>query len=84
MVGSGRNSVSSNFYVLVTCKYEKDPIKTAEKTWIHRFPQNESMEIFSGAQGQLNSYIVVGSGLTSNSFKLECMSLLPASMKIIR
>ena len=24
-------------HVIITCKYEKDPIKTAEKKWQHRF-----------------------------------------------
>ena len=32
------------------CKYEKDPIKTAEKTWRHRFHHYKSMEIFSNAR----------------------------------
>ena len=38
-------------YVLVTCEYGKEPIKTAEKTRIHSFSNYNS--IFSDAQGQL-------------------------------
>ena len=52
--------------VKVTCKYKKDPIKTAEKKWQHRFPHYKSMGYFSDAQGQLTPQSVVGSGRTSN------------------
>ena len=40
--------------------------------------------LFLDAQGQVTLWFVVGSGQISNSFKLFCMSLLPASMKRIR
>ena len=52
--------------VKVTCKYKKDPIKTAEEKWQHRFPHYKSMGYFSDAQGQLTPQAVVGSGRTSN------------------
>ena len=31
------HSFQAPMYVIVTCKYEKDPIKTAEKKWQHCF-----------------------------------------------
>ena len=39
---------------------------------------------FLDAKGQLTPKSVVGSGRNSNSYKLLCMSLLPASMKRIQ
>ena len=57
--------------------------KTAEKMWWRSFPHYKSMGIFSDAQGQLTLLSVVGSGRISNSCKLLCMSLLPASIKRI-
>ena len=39
-------------YVIVTCKYENDPIKTAEEKWQHRFSNYKSMGSFSDAQGR--------------------------------
>ena len=64
--------------VLVTCKYEKDPIK------------NESARVdttlysnFSDAQGQITLVLVSVSGRNLNSSKLSCMSLLPARMRMI-
>ena len=61
--------------VLVTCKNEEDPI------------QNEGAKVFttlyrhfSDAQGQ---ELVVVSGRNLNSFKLSCMSSLPARMRMI-
>ena len=58
--------------------------KTAEKTWWCSFPHCKSMGIFSDTQGQLTPLSVVGCSRISNSCKLLCMSLLPASMKRIR
>ena len=58
--------------------------KTAEKMWWRSFRHYKSMGIFSDAQGQLTLLSVVGSGWISNSCKLLCMSLLPASIKRIR
>ena len=41
-------------YVLITCKYEKDPIKNSqENVMTFVFPNYKSMGIFSDAQGQL-------------------------------
>ena len=39
--------------VLITCKYEKDPIKNSGENVITLFPHYKSMGIFSYAQGQL-------------------------------
>ena len=59
--------------------------KTAEKKWQNRFPHYKSMcFFFSDAQGQLTPQSVVGSGRTSNSSKLSCMSSLPVSINKIR
>ena len=67
--------------VLITCKNEEDPIKN----------QNEGDRVFttlyincSDAQGQITLESVVVFGRNSNSFKLSCMSLLPARMKMIQ
>ena len=63
-------------HVIITCKYEKDRIKNSrEKVATPFFP--------------LQPYLlpwkpVVGSGQISNSSKLSCMSVFPASMKWIR
>ena len=40
-------------YVLITCKYEKDPIKNSRENMMTSFFPYNSMEIFSYAQGQL-------------------------------
>ena len=60
--------------VLITCKNEADPIKNEGARAFTTLYIN-----FSDAQGQ----IVVVSGRYTNSFKLSCMPLLPARMKII-
>ena len=39
--------------------------------------------IFSDAQGQITLELVVVSGQNLNSFKLPCLSLLPARMRMI-
>ena len=64
--------------VLVTCKYEEDPIK------------NEGARVdttlyskFSDAQGQITLVLVSVSGRNLNSSKLSCMSLLPARIRMI-
>ena len=69
--------------ITVTCKYEKDPIKTAEKNWQLVFPIIILWGFFSNAKGQLTPQSVVGSGRILNCSKLSCMSTLPASMKSI-
>ena len=65
--------------VLVTCKNEEDLVK------------NEGARVFttsyinfSDAQGQITLESVVVSGQNLNSFKLSCMSLSPARMKMIQ
>ena len=40
-------------YVLITCKYEKDPIKNSRENVMTSFFPYKSMGIFSDAQGQL-------------------------------
>ena len=39
---------------------------------------------FSDVQGQINLELVVVSGRNFNSFKLSCMSSLPARMRLIK
>ena len=61
--------------VLVTCKYEEDPIKnrgTRVSTTLYI--------IFSDAQGQITLELVVVSGRNLNTPKLSCMSSLPSRM----
>ena len=64
--------------VLVTCKYEKDPIKNEGARVFTTLYSN-----FSDALGQITLELVVVSGRSLNSFKLLCMSLLPARMRMI-
>ena len=64
--------------VLVTCKYEKDPIKNEGARVDTKLYSN-----FSDAQGQITLVLVSVSGLNLNSSKLSCMSLLPARMRMI-
>ena len=64
--------------VLVTCKYEEDPIKNEgarvdTKLYSH----------FSDAQGQITLELVSVSGRNLNSSKLSCMSSLPSRMRMI-
>ena len=54
-------------YVIITCKYEKDPIKNSRKKWRHRFSHYKHMRIFSDVQGQLTPQSVVLGGRNSNS-----------------
>ena len=55
--------------VLVTCKYEEDPIK------------NEGARVVT--TGQITLVLVSVSGRNLNSSKLSCMPLLPARMRMI-
>ena len=60
-------------YVIVTCNYEKDPIKNSEEkaaTVLLRFSHYKSMRILSDAHGQLTP--VVGSSKISNSHACHC------------
>ena len=64
--------------VLVTCKIEEDPIKHEGARVFKTLYSN-----FSDAQGQITMELVVVSGRNLNSFKLSCMSLLPARMRMV-
>ena len=64
--------------VLVTCKYEEDPIKNEGARVVTTLYSN-----FSDAQGQITLVLVSVSGRNLNSSKLSCMSLLPARMRKI-
>ena len=64
--------------VLVTCKYEEDPIKNKGARVVTTLYSN-----FSDAQGQITLVLVSVSGQNLNSFKLSCMSSLPARMRMI-
>ena len=65
-------------YVLVTCKYEEDPIKNEGARVVTTLYSN-----FSDAQGQITLVLVSVSGPNLNSSKLSCMSSLPARMRMI-
>ena len=64
--------------VLVTCKYEDDPIKNEDDRVDTTLYSN-----FSDAQGQITLVLVSVSGRNLNSSKLSCMSSLPARMRMI-
>ena len=64
--------------VLITCKYEEDPIKNEGARVLTKLNIN-----FSDTQGQITLVLVVESGRNFNSFKLSCMSSLPARMRMI-
>ena len=64
--------------VLVTCKYEKDPIKNEGARVVTTLYSN-----FSDVQGQITLVLVSVSGRNVNSSKLLCMSSLPARMRMI-
>ena len=64
--------------VLVTCKYEEDPIKNEGARVFTTLYSN-----FSDAQGQITLELVVVSGRNFKSFQLSCMSTLPARMRMI-
>ena len=64
--------------VLVTCKYEEDPIKNEGARVVTTLNSN-----FSDAHGQITLVSVSVSGRKLNSSKLPCMSSLPARMRMI-
>ena len=64
--------------VLVTCKYEEDPIKNEGARVVTTLYSN-----FSDTQGQITLVLVSVSGRNLNSSKLSCMSSLPARMRMI-
>ena len=64
--------------VLVTCKYEEDPIKNrGARVFTTLYVK------FSDVQGQITLESVVVSGRNLNSSKLSCMSSLPVRMRMI-
>ena len=64
--------------VLVTCKYEEDPIKNEGARVVTTLYSN-----FSDAQVQVTLVLVSVSGRNLNSSKLSCMSSLRARMRMI-
>ena len=64
--------------VLITCKYEEDPIKNEGARVDTTLYSN-----FSDPQGQITLMLVSVSGRNLNSSKLSCMSSLPAKMRMI-
>ena len=64
--------------VLITCKYEEDPIKNRGARVFTTLYLN-----FSDAQGQITPESVVVSSRNLNSSELSCMSSLPARMRMI-
>ena len=64
--------------VLVTCKYEEDPIKNEGARVDTTLYSN-----FSDAQEQITLLLVSVSGPNLNSSKFSCMSSLPARMRMI-
>ena len=65
--------------VLITCKYEEDPIKNEGARVVTTLYIN-----ISDAQGQITLVLVVVSGRNLKSSKLSCMSSLPARMRMIK
>ena len=79
LVRSGRISKSSEILlILVTCKYEEDPIKNEGARVLTTLNIN-----FSDAQEQITLKLVVVSCRNLNSSKLSCMSFLSARMRMI-
>ena len=64
--------------VLVTCKYEEDPIRNEGARVVTTLYSN-----LSDAQGQITLVLVSVYGRNLNTSKLSCMSLLPARMRMI-
>ena len=64
--------------VLITCKYEKDPIKNEGTRVLTTLYIN-----FSNAQGQITLMLAVVSSQNLSSSELSCMSSLPARMRMI-
>ena len=64
-------------YVLVTYKNKKDQMKNEHAGVV------KTIQFISDAQEQLTLSLVVSCGRKSNSFKLLCLSLLPARMRKI-
>ena len=58
--------IQALIHVLITCKYEKNPIKNSGENVMTSFPHYKSMGIFRDAQGQLTPQSLVRSGRISN------------------
>ena len=68
--------IQALMYIIVTCKYEMNPIKNVR--------ENVMTPFFPTVNISVASKPVVASGRISNLFKLLCMSSLPANMKRIQ
>ena len=66
-------------YVIITYKYEKDPIKKSREKVETSFSHDKPKGIFLNVKGQLTPQSMVQSGRYSNLSELSCMSSLPAS-----
>ena len=69
--------------VLVTSKFDEDPIKNERASLETLFSHYKSIGNFPEAQGQLTPNSVVQTGRNSNLSEILCMSSLPASLKRI-
>ena len=76
--------IQALIHVLITCKYEKNPIKNSGENVMTSFSPLKVYGDFPDAQGQLTPQSLVRSGRTLNSSEMLWMFLLPASMKKIR
>ena len=65
--------------ILITCKYEEDPIKNEGARVFTTLYIN-----FSDAQGQITLVLIVVSGQNFILSKLSCMSSLPARLRLIK
>ena len=70
--------------VLVTSKFDENTIKNERASLETPFSYYKSMENFLDAQGHPTPKAVVRSGWNLNSFKILCLSSLPASLTKIR
>ena len=66
--------------VLVTSKFDEDPIKNEQASLGTPFSHCKSIGNFSDAQGHQTLYGIVGSGRFPNVLKILCLSSLPASL----
>ena len=62
--------IQALIHVLITCKYEKNPIKNSGENVMTSFPHYKSMGIFPDAQGQLTPQSLVRSGQITNSSEM--------------
>ena len=70
--------------VLVTSKFDEDPIKNECASLEPPFSHYKSMGNFVHAQGHLTPNAMVRSGQNSNSSEILCLSLLHVSLTMIR